>query len=302
MSNVSCISCASSAIKTTKLRDELAYVVCKSCGHCEKINISGNAKEAFENAQAKYYGTNSHIVGARTSPFESEILEMRTKVVSRLLTKGSTVVEVGPGAGTFLEWLTKSGFHTTAIEHSAELAKHLADKLLVPVIVGDFETVDLAGKTADAFCSFHVIEHVSDPAKHLAKAFEVVRPGGFAFIATPNARSWEQQIPGNLSPNYDAAHLRIFSSNSLRRLSESVGWTVLAVYTPEYTIGWLRVASKILRRLRGEHEEFSAGKYSGGSGRGFRALAVTSRLTTAPFRFAQRLCGGGNELFLVLKK
>ena len=31
--------------------------------------------------------------------------------------------------------------------------------------------------------------------------------------------------------------------------------------TPEYSSGWLRSAAKILRKLKGEDEELSAGKY-----------------------------------------
>ena len=297
-----CQSCGSDRIRTNKIRNGLSYVECKSCGHCSKVTLSGSLQHEFEAAQGKYYGEESILLSAEPSPFEREAFEMRTRIVSRVLPKGSSVIEVGPGAGVFLQWLVANGYRATAIEHSQELAGEIAAKLSIPVIAGDFDNVEIDQEKLDAFCSFHVIEHVSDPAQHLAKAFKITRPGGFAFIATPNARSWQQRIPGKLSPNYDSAHLWIFSRESLRRLCEEAGWTVIDVMTPEYTIGWLRVATKILRRIRGEHEEASAGKYATGSSLGVRRLSGVLRLITSPVRWVQIAANGGNELLFVLRK
>jgi hypothetical protein len=147
-----------------------------------------------------------------------------------------------------------------------------------------------------------VIEHVRDPMAHLAKAFSAVRPGGVAFVATPNARSWEQCIPGHLSPNYDSAHLRVFSRGSLSKLAQDAGWQVQEVHTPEFTMGWLRVLSKILRRVKGEHEERTAGKYSGILTRNQRGAYRFLNLVTMPVRAIQARLGGGNELFFILLK
>jgi hypothetical protein len=170
------------------------------------------------------------------------------------------------------------------------------------VINDEFEKTSIGSSVADAFCSFHVIEHVAQPIEHLAKAFEVVRAGGYAFVATPNSQAWEQRLPGRFSPNYDSAHLRIFSPISLRKVCESAGWTVAKVFTPEYTSGWLRVASKLIRHARGEDEEETAGKYYGDNSWLFRGFALFARTITSPVRLIQSICGAGNELFFVLKK
>ena len=302
MTNTSCRSCGSESIVPIRIRSNLSYVLCKACGYCEILQLSTNAKSMFEKQQARYYGAETPIVSASRSPFDREILVTRGRIVSRYLVERSIVVEVGPGAGTFLRWLINNGHRVVAFEHSPTVARYLSESFSIHVIVGEFESEATGENWADAVCSFHVIEHVADPVRHLARAFEVVRPGGYAFVATPNSCSWEQRLFGNLSPNYDSAHLRIYSRDSLRRLCESVGWTVLEVLTPEYTLAWLRVFSKILRRLRREDEEVTAGKYASSGSAFFRAFAAATIFASAPIRFLQSICSAGNELFFVLKK
>jgi 2-polyprenyl-3-methyl-5-hydroxy-6-metoxy-1,4-benzoquinol methylase len=302
MKNSTCIVCFSTAVKIVRVNDDLKYLACKVCGHCEKVDSYLTKKVNFEDAQTKYFGKDSLVFSVVSSPFEAEILKKRGEVITRHLEEGSSVIEVGPGAGTFLKWLNEKGYRVTAVEHAPELARYITDRLNVPVHVGEFETVEVDSSSVDAFCSFHVIEHVLDPVVHLAKAFDVVRSGGYAFLATPNARSWEQRVSGHLSPNYDFAHLRVFSQNSLRQICEAAGWTVLEVRTPEYSIGWLRISSKILRRLRREHEGDTAGKYATGSSQTLRVFAFVVDKISWPLRFVQSIFGGGNELFFVLKK
>ena len=109
-------------------------------------------------------------------------------------------------------------------------------------------------------------------------------------------------MPGHLSPNYDSAHLRVFSPDSLCKLAQNAGWQVQEVITPEFTMGWLRVLSKILRRIKSEHEESTAGKYAGAVTDKQRGIFRIANFVTMPVRAVQARLGGGNELFLVLRK
>lgn len=298
-----CVSCGRIRLRALRLRNELIYDVCMSCSHCEKqSSANGTPDTAFEDAQEKYFGDRSAILEVSDSPFEQEILHNRQKILGRHLPSNCSVLEVGPGGGAILDWLKNNDYNATVVEHSCVLAERLAKRFSAKVHSGEFETIDLGHDAYDAFCSFHVIEHVRDPQSHLQKAFEVVKPGGLAFVATPNARSWEQRIPGNLSPNYDSAHLRVFSEGSLTKLCAEAGWTVQQFVTPEYTVGWLRVVSKLLRRVKGEDEEATAGKYASATSIKMKAAFRFAQVLTFPVRALQVLTGGGNELFFVLYK
>ena len=298
-----CTSCEKSPLKILHLRDTLSYYVCPKCKHCEKVvNENSSINEAFEDAQEKYFGEDSAIFLVAQSPFEAEVLERRIDILSRYLPHKSSIIEVGPGGGAVLNWLMEEGHQPTAVEYSPSLAKHLAQHFGIAVKTGEFETLEIENEGFDAFCSFHVIEHVRDPLAHLRKAFSIVRPGGMAFVATPNSTSWEQRIPGHLSPNYDSAHLRVFSPESLSKFAQDAGWQVQEVITPEFTMGWLRVLSKIVRRFKGEDEESTAGKYAGAVTSKQRSIFRIANLITMPVRAVQARLGGGNELFLVLRR
>jgi 2-polyprenyl-3-methyl-5-hydroxy-6-metoxy-1,4-benzoquinol methylase len=148
----------------------------------------------------------------------------------------------------------------------------------------------------------HVIEHVVDPLIFLKSAFDNVKPGGYAFIATPNSRSLIHRMLKKSSPNYDEAHLRVFSIQSLLKISKLSGWEVVNVSTPEFSLDWLRVLSKFFRRLRQEDESLTAGKYASNSSKLMLFCIQSFDLISYPIRKILHYFGLGNELFIVLKR
>lgn len=296
-----CESCSSRAIKLDKIRQSLSYWICSSCGHCVNSGYL-QASEEFEAAQEKYFGEDSQLLQDEPNVLDREVLADRQRLTSKFLSPQCSVVEVGPGSGFFSAWLCAQGHEVTLVEHSSVLAQALQRRLGVRVEVGEFGVCDLSTLRVRGFCSFHVIEHVSDPMQHLVAGIEAVEPGGYGFIATPNARSWQQRAFHALSPNFDSAHLRVFSPESLSRACEKAGWSVLAVHTPEVTSNWLRVLSKAFRKLRREDEETTAGKYAVSRSRRFEIVYALLSFLTYPIRSVQRATSGGNEIFLVLQK
>lgn len=254
----------------------------------------------FEAAQTSYFGEGTPLVSENIPFFEREVLDQRQRIVSESLLQGALVTEVGPGSGFFASWLQSQGYKVQLIEHSEVLASWLSAKLDVEVFVGDFLPGAFHLDRGDAFCSFHVVEHVADPVKHLSAGREIVGPEGLAFVATPNSRSWQQRLFRRLSPNFDSAHLRVFSERSLRQTCEQAGWAVETAYTPEYTSGWLRVATKAIRMVRRQDEESTAGSYAVRSAK-FGLFFSFLKIFLSPLRFVQAQTGGGNEIFLVLR-
>lgn len=295
--------CGGNSFSEVKLNHDLTYRVCVECGHCEQsIDPPLDFEAVFGFAQSTFFGPGAAIVENPISPLEIEVLRSRWKVFDKWMRSASNVLEVGPGTGTFAKLILHKGHSATIVEHSEVLAGRLRGVADLQVHHGEFESINLNSNLYDAFCSFHVIEHVPNPLAHLSSAFQCVRPGGYAFLATPNAASWEHRFPGRLSPNFDAAHLWVFSAESLTAVCEQAGWTVKRVMTPEYTSGWLRVISKLIRRIKREDELTTAGKYSVVANSKTTTLLKTIALITWPFRLFQSQVGCGNELFFVLEK
>lgn len=297
-----CEACGSRACSFVRLRPNLAYWICHECGHCLIDSGNDGLEENFKKAQRTYFSEDSILVQSEPGASERDILALRKKVALAFLSPQSKVLEVGPGAGFFSEWLQKRGHKLRLIEHSPVLAAALERKLRLPVDTREFETINFVPNSFDVFCSFHVIEHVPDPLRHLTVGLLAVRPGGIAIVATPNARSWEQIWFRMLSPNFDAAHLRVFSTASLRRFCEKAGWEVVRVETPEFASSWLRVLSRVLRMVRGEDENLTAGKYAEVASARYSGIYAILAALTFPLRQVQQLAKGGNEVLLVLRK
>lgn len=294
-----CESCRSISVSLDEIRQGLSYWSCRECGHC-LIDSSSGLETSFESAQKGYFGAESLLLQESPAIFEREILAARKRLVCRYIPMSSNVVEVGPGSGFFAALLIGRGHQVELFEHAPDLAVALSEKLHVPIYIGEFESAEFLG-AADVFCSFHVIEHVKDPLEHLIAGLRAVRPGGVALIATPNARSWQQSLLMRLSPNFDSAHLRVFSRVSLKRYAELAGWMVEADFTKDYTSDWLRVLSKALRKLKKENEEATAGKYAKPSLKLSIAYQLASILSWS-LRQLQASLGGGNEIILVLRR
>jgi SAM-dependent methyltransferase len=299
MSARQCPCCDGTTWREVRAHSSLRYLRCRPCGFETQLRADATAAEVFLAQQASYYGADAATIETAHPRLDKEVLATRLRVLHEFLPAGASVLEVGPGGGLLAQALQDEGRVVTLVEQSAVLAGRLRDRGF-RVYEGEFETLALGRRRWNAFCSFHVIEHVPDVRLHLRAARDLVLPGGWAFIATPSADSWEHRLPG-LSPNFDGAHLSIFSPLSLNRCLTQAGWEPVLTLTPEYATPWLRVVTKLVRRARGEHESTTAGKYASQGGGAMGAAINAFALISQPCRMMQSWFGKGNEVFVVAR-
>ena len=97
------------------------------------------------------------------------------------------------------------------------------------MIVGDFLELALPGGF-DAVTMWHVLEHLPDPFAAVARAAELVRPGGRIVISVPNIESLQAQFGGERWFHLDLPrHLFHFSPRSLSALVEQAGLRVVRI-------------------------------------------------------------------------
>ena len=296
----SCEICGYTDITALQIAEHLTYDVCRNCYVCRKQSKK-SAQQDFALSQNAYYEQADEDPFAEQQALMRERMARRAGVMRDFLKEGTSVLEIGPGGGQVAQWLMEQECRYLGCEISMELAKKLSVRN-IPVVHGDFEKLDFA-ESYDLLLSFHTIEHIPRPELQLEKALSIAKPGGCFIIATPNARSWEQRLFPSLSANFDVGHLHVFSPKSLKILAEKAGWSVHSFRTSEYSSDWLRIVSKVLRRCRGEDEVASAGKYSKMATSGVVEWAIAAIAAfTFPFRKAQAMLQGGNEIVLVLQK
>ncbi|MGO9815434.1 MAG: class I SAM-dependent methyltransferase [Isosphaeraceae bacterium] len=112
------------------------------------------------------------------------------------------VLEVGSGMGLFVAVAHRLGIDCVGVEPGANSYAHLRagiDEILsaneLPpgaILQEPGEILPFADGSFDVVVSFQVLEHVADPARCLAEAVRVLRPGGRLFMDMPNHFSWTE--------------------------------------------------------------------------------------------------------------
>ncbi|MHB1955796.1 MAG: class I SAM-dependent methyltransferase, partial [Sulfobacillus sp.] len=141
------------------------------------------------------------------------------------------VLDIGCGNGAFLAVLRKHGWVPFGVDASPAAARAAA-VVNIPVHVGELETVPFEESSFDFVHLQHSIEHAWDPLSTLNSAFSLLRPGGIAYIETPNVECFTFRHCGsNWFPLESPRHLWLFSPTTLRRALGKSGFVVDRMWT-----------------------------------------------------------------------
>lgn len=176
------------------------------------------------------------------------------------LPAGKRLLDVGCGGGFFLRVARKLGAVVEGIEpsiHGVEQTRSAG----IPVFHGTVERYVAAGNAGpfDVITSNHVIEHVPDPVATLTAMRTLLAPGGFLWIAVPNAAySLCRKLRGRWHSTDLPYHLMQFSPESIALAGRMAGLKVERQSTesiPEIVAGSLRLYLRyrwgLPRRLTG---------------------------------------------------
>ena len=153
---------------------------------------------------------------------------------------GKRVLDVGCGQGHFVDVALRAGFEVLGIEVS-DSAVSVCQSFSLPVVRMDIFSPELQGASYDICTMFEVLEHVPDPAKVLARAAELLRPGGILYLTTPNFASLDRRLLGEGWRAINREHLTYFEPKTLRRM------------VSEFTrleVEWLRTRNMSLHALK----------------------------------------------------
>lgn len=138
------------------------------------------------------------------------------------LAPGSSVIDVGCGAGAFAQALAQGGFGVVGVDVAAEAVRRARERVPgVEFLVCGPDTLPCASDSFDAAWLGEVLEHVQDGLGLLAEVQRVLRPGGLAIITTPDHRALlrlrlglsRRAFERHFEPRSD--HVRFFTATSL---------------------------------------------------------------------------------------
>jgi SAM-dependent methyltransferase len=99
------------------------------------------------------------------------------------------VLEIGSGAGAFIQRLQHLGFSVEGIELNEDALVTARDAGL-PVRQMTLDELFHAGRRYDAICAFQVLEHVPDPKAFVADIIQLLNDGGRLILSVPDHDSF----------------------------------------------------------------------------------------------------------------
>ncbi|MBM3462176.1 MAG: class I SAM-dependent methyltransferase [Armatimonadetes bacterium] len=136
--------------------------------------------------------------------------------------------EVGSAYGYFLEVAAPHFRSVRGIDVAAVGATEGPGGAEGEVARGDFLEAPLPARSVDVLCMWDTIEHLLDPWATVAKAFEVLRPGGVFAATTGDVEAALPRLQGRKWRLYDPPfHVHYFSPHSLSTLLFNAGFRVL---------------------------------------------------------------------------
>ncbi len=200
---------------------------CFACA-CKIITEAafGSIREVLSSGLKKFVSKGSLVHSFRdvfTSGRE-DLVEMIPEGVRSLLDVGCAEGRLGSSLMSL-----RKGIAIDGVEMSPVLAER-AKGIYRRVYVGRFEDVKIEEKY-DAIVFGDVLEHMYDPWDALAKARELLNPGGVVVGSVPNASHWSivnqllmgefEYIPAGL---LCVSHIRFFTLKSLKKHLDSCGF------------------------------------------------------------------------------
>jgi SAM-dependent methyltransferase len=211
------------------------------CGACATLYMSPRPSEDL---MAEYYAHSENYAYWAKHIFPASEASRREKIhrpwLARVIELAGrhgvplgSLVEVGPGFGTFAALATQSGRfrRVLAVEPTPELAAACRARG-VEVVERRIEDAGNEIPQADLLVSFEVIEHLFRPVSFVQRCARLLAPGGLMVLSCPNGAGFDIEILGARALAVDAEHFNLFNPQSLSGLLERSGFEVLECATP----------------------------------------------------------------------
>ncbi len=163
-------------------------VICKSCGLVFINPMYANAEKEAQapSPRALHRPVRSGRPIQRAHERELRAARRFLGLVRPYLKPGDRVLDIGCGDGALVRTLQEFGAVPMGIDLDPEGAEFVERTYGIPVVVGPFETSDLAEGQFDAIVATHVIEHVFEPVEAMHQIRRLLKPKGLVVLETPN--------------------------------------------------------------------------------------------------------------------
>ncbi len=141
------------------------------------------------------------------------------------------VLDIGCGNGNLLLPIRQNGEEVYGVEINPINSKY-CNKMGLNVFCGVLEEANFNNDFFDIVILSQVIEHLPSPKKTIEEIYRILKPGGRLYIFCPNYESYLSKLFGKYWHGwYIPFHFYDFNENTIRRLTEEVGFKVKSTTT-----------------------------------------------------------------------
>lgn len=252
--NVNCCLCRISKTKKILTVKELNIVKCLKCGlmYVNPRYTDQHLKMIYNREYFLGIGGRHFDEGWRTKVFQPIVNEL---ILTTGLRSGK-ILDVGTATGYFLKQCQERGFDVAGVEPSSTASHFAKEQLKLPVKTGTLLTTHWRESAFDIVTMNDVIEHTRNPRRDLTKAYQLLKPGGWLMLTTPNIDSLGFKVFKEgfvfIAPQ---VHLWYFNSKTLTRLLQTCGFGVKKITYPFFDTPFfngrdlIRLAINLTRKL-----------------------------------------------------
>ncbi len=206
---------------------------CHNCGH--KFLDHKFSSSELGNLYSNYYPSTNMKV-EEYSPLEYEHsfqswLNGKKASAFTYVPKNVKVLDIGCGFGQSLGYHKKRGCDVYGVEADENIIR-VAKKFGFNVKVGLFDANNYEKNIFDYVTMDQVIEHFTNPQEVLNGIYSILKPNGYAILATPNSNGWGAWLFGKKWINWHAPyHLQHFSKKSLYMVANKSGFEIETIKT-----------------------------------------------------------------------
>jgi SAM-dependent methyltransferase len=206
---------------TDRFGTALADIVrCARCGHMQLERMPAEARlaEAYGEAESRDYVEEA--AGQRATA--RAVLERVERHVD-----GRRLLDLGSWVGFLLAEARDRGWAVAGVEPSRFASGYAREEFRLDVRTTDLFAAELPAGAWDAVVLGDVIEHLPRPGEALARATELLAPGGVVCLMAPDAGSRVARAMGARWWSVIPTHVQYFTRASLRVLLERHGYRVV---------------------------------------------------------------------------
>jgi SAM-dependent methyltransferase len=213
-----CYLCGNRSLVAFRMTGERLLIHCLSCD----LIYADNPKtySLYKDDERKFL--KEYLEGEKLF---GDYFEHKLNFLARQQKEYGKLLDVGCGAGIFMERARKRGWEVYGVDSSSSACNY-SRKLGFKVKKSRFEDVVYNPARFDVITIFQTIEHLEDPVAVLKKAKGLLNPKGILVVTTPNRQSLLGKVLKRRWFGYfNKEHLYFFNKRSFQEVLRQAGFT-----------------------------------------------------------------------------